>query len=339
LSAQPTRLAIIMPVYNDWDSFERLIADLEVALTGALAEVHVLAVDDGSTSHGPAEVSFGPIIRDIRVLRLGANVGHQRAIAVGLMHVSEGNAFDLIAVMDSDGEDRPSELKRLLDEAKHRPGVAIVAERRKRSESLLFRTFYWLYRRLFTLLTGQRIRFGNFSLLPARHVSRIINSSHVWNNFAATLVQSRLPIRYVPTERGSRYSGRSSMNFVSLVAHGLGAISVFSEAVFIRILIASTLVFGASVLIAAIALYLKLFTPVAIPGWATNVIGFAVLISLQALMTPILVAFLLLSNRGMVQPLPKTVALALIEEEHALSTHVPGERAFDPSERTLGERA
>ena len=38
--------------------------------------------------------------------------------------------------------------------------------------------------------------------------------------------------------RGHRYSGYSKLNFISLIVHGLGNISVFSDIVFSRLLIA-----------------------------------------------------------------------------------------------------
>jgi hypothetical protein len=195
-------------------------------------------------------------------------------------------------------------------------GGAFVAQRAERSEGMLFR--------LFKLLTGQRINFGNFSLLRAAHVRRVINSQHIWNNFPAALIQSRVPVSYVPTRRGTRYAGQSRMNFVGLVAHGLGAISVFSEAVFIRILIASSGLLLLSVGLGTAALVIKLATNQAFPNWATTVLGFALLVSIQAMMMPILMAFLLLNNRGVVQPLPRVHALALIAERIQLAGKSPG---------------
>ena len=103
------------------------------------------------------------------------------------------------------------------------------------------------------------------------------------------------------------------MNFVGLVAHGLGAISVFSDAVYIRILIGSVALFALSMLIAGFALWMRLFTDLAIPSWATTVLGFALLVSIQAIMLPIMMAFLLLSNRATIQLLPKKIAISYIE--------------------------
>lgn len=310
--AAARRLTVVMPVFNDWESAQILITEIEMALHDLPLEVDVVAVDDCSTVPPPERLEIAGSVRRVECVQLAGNVGHQRAIAIGLMHIAERNDLDLVAVMDSDGEDTPAELRSITLQALDAPGLGFVAQRRQRSESLVFKLFYRVYIGLFRLLTGHRINFGNFSVLPAAHVRRIITSQHVWNNFPATVLQSRLPVCYVPTKRGTRYAGESRMNFVGLVAHGLGAISVFSDAVYIRILIGSLALFAVSLMIAAVAVWMKLFTNLAVPSWATTVVGFALIVSIQAIMLPIMMAFLLLSNRATVQPLPKVIAMTMI---------------------------
>ncbi|MCA1661537.1 MAG: glycosyltransferase [Novosphingobium sp.] len=319
MSDAPRRLTVVMPVYDDWESAARVIGDIAAATAASGIEVDIVAVDDGSSEPPPERLEPAPGVTRIECLALAANLGHQRAIAVGLMAVAERPGLDLVAVMDADGEDRAEDLRTLAERAAAAPGRAVVAQRGERSEGLAFKAFYWLYTRLFRLLTGQRINFGNFIVLQAGQVHRVIGNPHVWNNFPAALLQSRIAVEYVPTRRGKRYAGRSRMNFVGLVAHGLGAISVLSEAVFVRILIASLALLTLSVGLALGALYLKLFTDLALPNWATIVLGFALVISIQALMMPILMAFLLLNNRAAIQPLPASVALTQIRERRMLA--------------------
>ena len=325
MNSPPRKLTVIMPVYNDWQSATLLIRDIASAMAGSGYAVDIVAVDDCSTEPPPPELDPGPGIAAVECLMLAANMGHQRAIAVGLMAVAERPDLDVVAVMDADGEDRPAELRAMADRAAGLPGKAIVAQRSERSESLLFKAFYALYTRLFGLLTGQRINFGNFTVLQAEQVRRIIGNSHIWNNFPAAVLHARIAVEYVPTRRGKRYAGRSRMNFISLVTHGLGAISVHSEAVFVRILFASLGLVLLSIGLGAGALYMKLFTGLAIPNWATTVLGFALVISIQALMMPILMAFLLLNNRSAIQPLPASIALTMIRERRALWS-----RSVDP---------
>ena len=318
------RLTVVMPVYNDWQSATLLIRDIGVAMAGSGFAVRIVAIDDGSTDVPPAALDPGPGIAAIECLVLAANLGHQRAIAVGLMAVAERTDADLVAVMDSDGEDRPAELRTMIERAVGLADKAIVAQRSERSESVLFKTFYALYTRVFRLLTGQRIAFGNFTVLQPAQLRHVIGNAHIWNNFPAALLHSRIAVDYVPTRRGKRYAGQSRMNFIGLVTHGLGAISVHSEAVFVRILFASLALLLVSSGLGAGALYMKLFTDLAIPNWATTVLGFALVISIQALMMPILMAFLLLNNRSAIQPLPASVALTMIRERRSLWPHPAG---------------
>ena len=312
------RLTVVMPVYNDWQSATMLIHDIGLAMADSGYETTIVAVDDGSTEIPPATLDPGPGIAAIECLLLAANIGHQRAIAVGLMAVAERPDIGLVAVMDSDGEDRPAELRAMVERAGSVDHKAIVAQRSERSESVFFKTFYALYTRVFRMLTGQRIAFGNFTVLQPAQVRRVIGNAHIWNNFPAALLHSRIAVEYVPTRRGKRYAGQSRMNFIGLVTHGLGAISVHSEAVFVRILFASLALVLIATGLGAGALYLKLFTDMAIPNWATTVLGFALVIGIQALMMPILMAFLLLNNRSAIQPLPASVALTMIRERRSL---------------------
>lgn len=307
-----SRIAIVTPIYNDWESFVLLMRDVEAAFPAESFVIDVVAIDDCSIALLP-DVVPGGSIASIRVARLKMNVGHQRAIAVGLAQIEGASGYAHVAVMDSDGEDRPDELRRMIDAATARPGTAIVAQRAKRSESRLFRAFYAIYVRLFRLLTGTRIDFGNFSVLAPEHVDRLTHNSNIWNNFAATLIQAKVPIYRLPTVRGVRYAGQSHMRFVSLVVHGLGAISVFSEAVFIRIFMVSGTIFALTVGVVIAVLGVRCFTDWAVPGWTTNVLGFAVILSAQAVMLPVMIAFLLLNNRSTFQNIPKEYAPRIIE--------------------------
>jgi glycosyltransferase involved in cell wall biosynthesis len=313
------RLVIVTPVYNDWESFKFLVRDIEVAMRDGHYSVEILAIDDCSTEAAPSALETSGFISGISVVRLAANVGHQRAIAIGLVQAAKRDDVETVAVLDSDGEDRPTELRAMADIASNSPEVTVVAERKKRSEGLVFKAFYKVYTHLFGLLTGKLINFGNFSVLPMAHVRRLVHNPNMWNHFAASIVHMRLPLRYVGTVRGRRYAGSSKMNFVALILHGLGAISVFSDAVFVRVLIFSSIALVLSVSGAGVVLGIRLFSDLAVPGWATTVLGLALLVSMQAVMMPIMLAFLLLNSRASIQALPKDHAANLIERSHAMT--------------------
>jgi polyisoprenyl-phosphate glycosyltransferase len=63
--------------------------------------------------------------------------------------------------MDADGEDRPEDIPRLIQELNRSPHpVAVFAERGRRIEGVKFKMFYMCYRLLHFLLTGRGIRVG-----------------------------------------------------------------------------------------------------------------------------------------------------------------------------------
>src|SRR5262252_1368844 len=96
------RVPIIMPLRNDWTSAAELIRRIDKAISSVAYRVEIVLVDDGSVqmcerSNFPASLSA---VRSIRILRLRRNLGHQRAIAIGLMHIKETIDCDAVVVMD-----------------------------------------------------------------------------------------------------------------------------------------------------------------------------------------------------------------------------------------------
>ena len=76
-------------------------------------------------------------------------------------------------------------------------------------------------------------------MIPRERLSCLVASSELWNHYAAAAFASRQPYATIPTRRATRLDGRSKMNFVNLVIHGLSAISVYSDAIGVRLLIAT----------------------------------------------------------------------------------------------------
>jgi len=239
-----TVIAVLAPVFNDWESASRLITELENVAAATSLALHVVLVDDGSTTEMPDLLSpeTQQALRGIEVVHLRANVGHQRAIATGLVWLQQNRDFSAVAVMDGDGEDRPEDLPLLVKSWEAAEGKdAIFAERAKRLESWQFQFFYQLYRFTHRVLVGFSVRVGNFSILPFSALDRLVVSGDLWCHYAATVFRSRLPLRFVSITRGQRYAGRSKMNFLALVVHGLSAFAVFADVIAARLLVASSL--------------------------------------------------------------------------------------------------
>lgn len=300
---------ILIPVYNDWEALELLIQSLDSALTKGNIQADVLIVNDGSTLSIKEGDWAGLQFRAIRIvecLDLARNLGHQRAIAVGLAYIHDEKRADAIIIMDADGEDDPEDVPRLIETFGHQNGGKIVfAQRIKRSEGWIFRAFYSLYKGIYRTLIGSKVRFGNFSIVPGDFLPKLVVISEIWNHFAAGVVKAKIPYAEIPTKRSSRLAGRPRMSFVPLVIHGLGAISVNADVIGVRALVTALLLILISIIGILIVVAIRTFTSLAIPGWASFVtLSFLILLT-QAVMMAMLFIFIILNNRSGLTFIPR----------------------------------
>jgi hypothetical protein len=295
------RLTVLSPVFNDWEPAAMVIQELDRVAADLGIHPRVLLINDGSTERvtSPFLPSALRALCRIEVLNLHRNVGHQRALCIGITHIYRENATDAVIVMDGDGEDAPRDIQALLERFFAEDCQKVIfAARAKRMESLVFKLFYHLYRAIHRLLVGFDIRFGNFSILPVNALATLVRSSDLWNHYAAAAVKARLPITTILIQRASRLKGRSKMNFSSLVIHGLSAMSVYSETIGARILIALSVLFGMGVLALGTVIFIRLGTNLAIAGWTTMAVGLLLLLLLEILIIGLLFTFGVLATRG-----------------------------------------
>jgi glycosyltransferase involved in cell wall biosynthesis len=280
LATKATANALIIPVFNDRASCVVLLGQI-AALFNA-QDWRICLIDDGSTTDPPRLSDLTDSGLTGVILRLPHNMGHQPAIACGVGYVAANWPGTNAVIMDADGEDRPEAVSALLSHLDPTELCAIVAKRRRRTESLAFRFFYAVYKTLFRLLTGHRIDFGNFMALSGPAVHRLASMHQTWLHVPAALIASRIPRKNVPTDRGKRYAGKSGMNIVSLSVHGMRALMVFADAVLMRLIFGGIALIVVAIVIALIALGLKV-TGNATPGWFTTVVGLRVVMVMQTL--------------------------------------------------------
>ena len=301
--AQSPTINVVIPLFNDWEAVGLLLERIQhVVEPSILNRLAFLVVDDcSSTNYTTLPVGIG---QSLSILRLYRNVGHQKAIAIGLSHLASQSAQYPTIVMDSDGEDQPEDIGKLLSASIERPGHIVFAHRAKRHESFTFRLFYEIYKSVFRLLTGKVITFGNYSLIPANLLRKIAHVSEIWNNYPGGVIRSRLPYTATPIERGRRLAGESKMNFVSLLLHGLSAVSVLMDTTAVRILLFCVITSGVSLGGIAITLYLRFFTHTYVPGWASYLVFSLFIVILQAFLISLLLVFIVLTYRTQIHFIP-----------------------------------
>ena len=318
-------IVVVTPVFNDWESFGVLAGELSGMAAREGLRLRILAVDDGSsTKAGEDPLEVGRLA-GVEVIQLVCNLGHQRAIAIGLVEASKMTDIDGVVVMDCDGEDRVEDIPRLLSETSDNPNTVVVATRASRSEGIVFRMGYAIYKRLFHMLVGTRIDFGNFAFIPAASLGSVVHSAGIWNHLAASICRSRLPLVRKPCPRGVRYAGQSKMNFSSLLVHGLGAMSVYVDMILARIITSISGFVGLLMLAILAVIVVRFSTGLAIPGWATNAIGLLAILLLQSFIFVFTSVFMLLNLRTMKTVIPAMDAPHYIDKRFELPIRGPSD--------------
>jgi hypothetical protein len=231
---------------RDTESFVRLRSETAAACAGRspAVDIHYLVIDDSAGTD--PEVATLQTAPDVEILTPPFNLGHQRAIVYGLRYLSPTlDDTDVVVTMDSDGEDQPADVPRLLD-ALEGEGISLaIAQRTKRSEPFRFQVMYLVFRLMFRVLTGTTVRSGNFA--AQRGSSLVVTIQHPSFDlcYSSTLLALRRPTAIVPCARGQRFAGQSRMNTYALMAHGVRMLLPFSERIAVRMMFVAAVTFTA----------------------------------------------------------------------------------------------
>jgi len=228
------KIIILIPVYNDWESLKKLIKEInEIIKDFNDINFECLIVNDCSTIQAP-EIIKPNKFKSIEILNMKENRGHARCNAFGIRYIFQNKKFDNLILMDSDGEDRPVEIKDLIEMIIKNPNVSVVAKRIKRSEGLLFQLLYQIHKLITIFFTGKNINFGNYSILTKDDVRKLHSKASLWSSFSGSVKKHINSLNEINSIRGLRYFGPSQMSLFRLIIHSLSIIAVFKYQVFLR---------------------------------------------------------------------------------------------------------
>ena len=140
------KIKILIPVYNDWETLIKLFDEINKVIEDIEnVEFDCMIVNDASTTK-PPDIKVPKNIKKIEIFNMKQNRGHARCNAFAIRHLSKKGNFDHLIVMDGDGEDRPEEIKYLVNQALEDQAVSVVAKRVKRSEGPIFQILYEIHK-------------------------------------------------------------------------------------------------------------------------------------------------------------------------------------------------
>ena len=228
------KIIILIPVFNDWDSLKKLLEEINDNIKDFKdINFECLIVNDASTVERPKLIKPNHI-KSFEILNMIKNKGHARCNAFGIRYVFQNKQFDNLILMDGDGEDRPVEIKSLINIVNEKLNVSAVAKRVKRSEGPFFQFLYQVHKLITIIFTGKKINFGNYSILTKKDVEKIYSEASLWSSFSGTIKKNIKKINEINSFRGLRYFGPSQMSLFKLLIHSFSIIAVFKYQVFLR---------------------------------------------------------------------------------------------------------
>ncbi len=263
-------VSVVLPVYNEAGVLPALAAQVRAALETCCGDYELVFVNDGSTDQS-AEILDGlaAVNRRVRVLHFSRNFGHQAAVQAGLTHATG----DAVILMDSDLQDAPEAIPRFV--AEWEAGCDVVyAVRTERKEGPIKRLLFAAFHRFMSAVASVRVPAdaGIFGLVD-RRVARQIAAMRESDRYFPGL-RSWVGFRQkgIPVERHARYDAHPRVSFRGLVR--LAKTAVFSFSSF-PLALFYAIGFGAGAVflgLGAFALYCRLFTDLAIPGWTSHIL-------------------------------------------------------------------
>ncbi len=228
------KIIILIPVYNDWESLNKLLIEINKNIEFFNdINFECLIVNDASTTPSP-ELNKPSNFESVELLNMRENRGHARCNAFGIRYIFQNKKFDNLILMDGDGEDRPEEIKSLIKKILENPNLSVVAKRIKRSEGLFFQTLYQLHKLITIIFTGQNVNFGNYCILTRKDVEELHTKASLWSSFSGTVKKNLKFLNEISSIRGLRYFGPSQMSLFKLIIHSFSIIAVFKYNVFLR---------------------------------------------------------------------------------------------------------
>lgn len=222
------QISIIAPLYNETDSFPRLVARLNAVMEASPLTIEVVLIDDGSRDN-TAVLMQQLALTDSRYqcVFLSRNYGHQIALTAG---IASACATEALFIIDGDLQDPPELLTEFYQ--KYQEGYDVVyAVRKKRKENWFKRIAYAAFYRFMRSISyiDMPLDSGDFSLISRRvadvliqmpEESRFIRGMRSWIGFRQTGVEY---------ERDARQAGESKYSFKMLQRLAYNGIFNFSE--------------------------------------------------------------------------------------------------------------
>tara|TARA_Y100000589_G_scaffold212535_2_gene200338 strand:+ start:7278 stop:8219 length:942 start_codon:yes stop_codon:yes gene_type:complete len=264
------KLDIVVPLYNDEEVVEKLCETVFSTLENTFKAVRLIMIDDGSVDE-----SYNLALRmrekydGVEVIKLAGNFGQHRAILAGLRSTSA----DLVAVMDSDLQDRPEHIPLLVERMLEDGTSLAIARRTRRADTLRKRLFSRMFAATSNLLVPFKVdpHLGAFRVMRQGVVKQICDVKEHTGTPFSMLYSLRVPYSTVDLEREARTAGSTGYTFKKSLKLASDRIMTYSIKP-IRLAIILGIMFGLfSIAIAGYSIVNYILQDRVAPGWTSIV--------------------------------------------------------------------
>lgn len=248
-------LSVVVPAYNEQVVLPEFHRRTMAALRPLAVTFEIIYVDDGS-SDGTMTVLrslYDADPENVVVVALSRNFGKEAAMTAGFAHARG----DAIVVIDSDLQDPPELIGKLLEY--WRAGYDVVYARRKRrlGETLLKRlTSHYFYR---VIRSVSRVRIphdtGDFRLLSRRALDALLTLREQHRFMKGLFSWIGFRQQAVEYERDPRFAGETKWNYWKLWNYALEGITSFTIAPLKVAMYVGSVVAMISILYAGVVVY------------------------------------------------------------------------------------
>ena len=290
------KLGIVIPCYNEEEvlpeTSRRMTALIDrLAASGKITrESKIYFVDDGSKD-GTWElieqlISENPYVAGIKLSR---NRGHQNALIAGLF-TAEGDA---LVSIDADLQDDINAIETMVDRFLAGADVVYGVRKRRETDTAFKRLTAESFYKLIAALGAESVyNHADYRLMSRRSVECLKQYAEV-NLFLRGIVPLiGFPSEIVYYDRTNRFAGESKYPLKKMIALALDAITSFSVVPLRLITLAGFVIFLGSMLVTLWALWVRLFTDEAVPGWTSVVLPMYFLGGIQIFCTGMLGEYL-----------------------------------------------
>lgn len=274
-------VSVVLPVFNETAILQELNRRIVTVLERTTPRFEVVYINDGSSDGSRENLNtLAAQDRRIVVVHLSRNFGHQPAVHAGLEHATG----DVVIVMDSDLQDNPEAIPAFLDQWERGSDV-VYAERTNRKESLLKRALFYSFYRVLNAIADSPIPAdaGNFGLMDRAVVDAVLSLPERERFFPGLRSWAGFRQTGIAVERAARHDDHPRVSLRGLFTLAKTAVFSFSSFPLKFFYVIAGMSAAICMSTFGFVLWHRLFTGLAIPGWASVIITASFFGSLNAL--------------------------------------------------------